>query len=845
MATIPEPKLLRCLLGLGLFLACAGAVPADVPDPDARTGDELTPEQREFLAEVAPLISEEERAAFLSLERPHRREAFITAFWQTRDPFPETAGNEFREVWRARRELVETRFGNLDDDRARVVLWVGPPDRIDGAPCPGQFAGLEIWHFGGRDHGVGPFDVVFERGVGRYRLWSSLDGLPALLGHSAPLAGTDRDLRQEIQTGCFGGYDLLATLERALSWEALESVASIPRPSGEWLATFLSRSTDVPDAAGTFEAAMTVSYPGRNQSRTVVQMLIAIPASEAQAAAAGAGTYQFLIDGEILREERLFESFRYRFDLPASELRGGRIPLALQRYLRPGDYSAVVKVRDLVADAFYRVETPLRVPWVAAGAATEPPGSGSPPAPSAGEGAEDLLAEANAALDSGDERLTLIAPVDELLTGRVRIHARVSGTRISKVAFLLNGREVMSKSRPPYSVEINLGHAPRLHVVDAYGFDEDGRELTRDRLSLNAGPHRFGIRLREPTPGLRYQKSLRASAEVALPLGAELDRVEIFLNETRLATLYQEPFVQPIVLPEAGPITYVRAVAYLTDGNSTEDLVFVNAPPDLERLEIDFVELYASVVDRRGRPVDTLEREDFEVSEDGEPQQLLRFERVRDLPIYAGLVIDTSTSMAKGLRDAERAALRFLERVIEPEDRAAVFVFSDRPELRVPLTNNLQVLAGGLSGIVAEGETALYDSVVRSVFYFAGIKGKRAVILLTDGRDSVSQHTFAEALAFAQRAGVAVYAIGIDLSSADHEVRSLLTRLAHETGGDAFFIERASQLEAIYERVEEELRSQYLLAYQSPQTESTAFRRVQIRIADPDLRVRSIPGYYP
>ena len=125
-----------------------------------------------------------------------------------------------------------------------------------------------------------------------------------------------------------------------------------------------------------------------------------------------------------------------------------------------------------------------------------------------------------------------------------------------------------------------------------------------------------------------------------MPDGETLDRVEFYLNETKVATLFQPPFSQPIVLPKNEPLSYVRAVAYLPDGNSTEDLVFVNAPDYLEQLDVQFVELYASVLDRAGRPVSNLGKKDFSVLEDGKGQEIVRFDRVTDLPIHAAVAID-------------------------------------------------------------------------------------------------------------------------------------------------------------------------------------------------------------
>src|SRR6185436_14104039 len=158
-------------------------------------------------------------------------------------------------------------------------------------------------------------------------------------------------------------------------------------------------------------------------------------------------------------------------------------------------------------------------------------------------------------------------------------------------------------------------------------------------------------------------------------------------------------------------VTYVRAVAYLADGNSTEDLVVVNSPGFTNLLEIQFVELFTSVVDRAGRPVDGLTQKDFKVLEDGVEQQVRRFELVRDVPIYAGILLDTSTSMGEGgkLDEAVRGALRFFQKVITPKDRASVITFADKPNLAVRFTNDESVLTGGLSGLQAVGNTALYD----------------------------------------------------------------------------------------------------------------------------------------
>ncbi len=330
-----------------------------------------------------------------------------------------------------------------------------------------------------------------------------------------------------------------------------------------------------------------------------------------------------------------------------------------------------------------------------------------------------------------------------------------------------------------------------------------------------------------------------------MPEGETVERLELYLNETRVATLYQPPYVHPVVLPKGESLAYVRAVAFLADGNSTENVVFVNGPDYLEELNVDLVELYTTVLDRQGRPVPAgagLTAKDFTVAEDGARQQIVRFERVTDLPIHAAVVLDVSASMEKSLEKAQAAALQFLQGTVRPKDRAAVITFNDHPALAVKFTRDLNALAGGLAGLKTERGTALYDSLIFSLYNFNGLSGRRAILLLSDGKDEGSRFTYEEALELARRAGVTVYAIGL---GEDVEKRKL-ARIAEETGGRAFFPREADELAGIYAAVQEELRSQYLIAYQSTTARTDpGFRVVDLKVGRPGLEAKTLRGYYP
>jgi Ca-activated chloride channel family protein len=162
------------------------------------------------------------------------------------------------------------------------------------------------------------------------------------------------------------------------------------------------------------------------------------------------------------------------------------------------------------------------------------------------------------------------------------------------------------------------------------------------------------------------------------------------------------------------------------------------------------------------------------------------------------------------------------------------------------MTNRLEDLAGGLAGLMAERGTSLYDSVVFSLFYFNGIKGQRALLLLSDGKDENSRFTIDQTLDFARRAGVAIYSIGLDIPRTEFETRKVLRELAEETGGRSFFVKETAELSEVYAAIQKELRSRYLLAYQSSNaSKELKFRTVDVEVAGSGLEAKTMRGYYP
>lgn len=834
------------LLCLGMGANSDSSLSAQGPD-----SGELAPRHQRFLEDTPTLITPEERAAFESLQRDHQRDLFIRRFWEVRDPFPQSERNEFQERWAANLELAKTRYGDLGDPRARAILTLGAETRVFRSSCSELLQPLEVWVFEA-DPGVHPqLLLVFERvGAGRARSWAPRQGLPGLRSPTYTDLGEDDVFLRRVAEECGRGDELVEALTRAADLEEIERALGMhAEVEREWVQTFLGRTTDLPADAEGFAAQLSWSFPGIHQSRTVAQLTAAVDSGVVSLANLGGhSSYNFLLDGEILRDGTLFESFRYKFDLPPTDPEGPLLPIAIQRYLRPGSYEWIVRIQDLNAGSFFRADGVVEVPNPRVEAAPALPAA-LPDEAYEPTGSLELWSEANAitTVGSGDHSLQLLAPASEsLLTDAVRIEARVVGENVARVAFELDGQRILSKARPPYSVEVNLGRAPREHSLTGIALSADDSELARDEIRLNGGPHRFSLRLIEPLRGRRYERSVRARAEVEVPQTESLERVEFFLNDERVATLYQPPFVVPIAIPENQELGYVRAIAFLNDGNSTEDLVFVNSPHPIDQIEVNLVELYVSVFDSKGQPAHDVVATDFKILEDRQVQTIRRFEPVEERPIYAGVLLDVSTSMSESLDEAEKAALRFFQSVLRPRDRASLMTFSDAPQLVVPFTNDVSRLAGGLSGLVSDGDTALHDSLIYALHSFAGLRGRRALVLISDGEDSSSDYRFEEVLDYSRRAGVAIYTVGLRISNGDIQIRNKLMRLAKESGGTSFFIHDAAELGNVYDKVESQLRSQFLIAYQSTSVEGRDhYREITVDLQKKGRKARTMQGYYP
>jgi VWFA-related protein len=269
------------------------------------------------------------------------------------------------------------------------------------------------------------------------------------------------------------------------------------------------------------------------------------------------------------------------------------------------------------------------------------------------------------------------------------------------------------------------------------------------------------------------------------------------------------------------------------------------------RTTVNEVRLVFTVTDRHGHYIKDLKKTDFRVIDDQKPAEIRSFYAETDLPLQVGLLVDASNSVRDRFKFEQDAAIEFLNSIIRPRyDKAFVVGFDATPEVTQDFTDSTENLSAGVRMLRAGGGTAMYDAL-----YFACrdklLKQeqtgpvRRAIILLSDGEDNLSHVTREEAIEMAERAEVIVYTISTNISGMKGKGDKVLERIAEATGGRAFFPFQMREMSDAFQSIQEELRSQYAVAYKPANfVADGSFRTIEILAQDRGLKVRTRKGYY-
>jgi VWFA-related protein len=269
------------------------------------------------------------------------------------------------------------------------------------------------------------------------------------------------------------------------------------------------------------------------------------------------------------------------------------------------------------------------------------------------------------------------------------------------------------------------------------------------------------------------------------------------------------------------------------------------------KVDVDVVALRATAEDHKKVPVSGLDKNSFQVYENGVLQPIKYFSH-EDVPVTVGLVVDNSSSMSPKRADVIAAALAFA-RSSNPQDQMFVVTFNEKVSFglpnNTPFTGEVSELEVALSRIAPDGETALYDALAAALDHLKkGDRDKKVLIVISDGGDNASKHKLGEIMARAGQPDVVIYTIGLfDRQDPDRNP-GVLKRLARDTGGEAFLPESLKDVAPICERIARDIRNQYTIAYiPTNRTRDGSYRAIQVKASVPGrghLLVRTRTGYF-
>lgn len=308
-------------------------------------------------------------------------------------------------------------------------------------------------------------------------------------------------------------------------------------------------------------------------------------------------------------------------------------------------------------------------------------------------------------------------------------------------------------------------------------------------------------------------------------------------------------------IPQAqtAPPNDARATAGSSDARSvTPPAPQQDDPAITLKVDVKLVNVFVSVQDQNGAPVSSLKKEDFELLEDGNSQKIAVFDRESELPLSIVIAVDASLSTKKELKLELESARRFAHSILRPIDALSLYQFSEVVDEVVPFTSDLRRIDRGIDRVRVGAATALYDALYLGAEALERRQGRKVMVVITDGGDTISSVNYHEAVRAAQQAEAIVYSIIVVpvLADAGRDVggEHALTELSRETGGKHYYATSMDMLDRAFRQISDELRTQYLLAYYpSRRLADSDFRRIEVKVVAPEkdkLKARHRAGYY-
>jgi VWFA-related protein len=409
---------------------------------------------------------------------------------------------------------------------------------------------------------------------------------------------------------------------------------------------------------------------------------------------------------------------------------------------------------------------------------------------------------------------------------------------VVRVELLVNNVKWSEGRGPSMVIPIKVGEYLRRLRVRAVGYDAQGAVAGEDEMVINDPRPPFRIRLHESGGTL--------SATLIKPPALVLDRIEFFVGEEKVGSVTGPPYTVPFDAAKWPDARYARVSAVARDGQTADDTHFFGNVV-AETLDVNYQQIPLSVAGGDLAPSIA----DLTLLDNGVARPIESLSHAADQPLTAILLIDYSESMIEEMPVVKAAAKQFAQRLLRPNDRIAVVGFNQTLFWLTGYTNDYNAVAAAVDRVKPAGETHLYDSAIEMLFDIQKQPGRHALVLFTDGVDQGSKFKLEHLVHYARYAGVPLYPVIknkmlsrlMRFGVGQLEARRLAA-LARDTGATYFIIKSESELPAVYAKVAQELRQQYILSFRSDTSTPDEWHALAIQ-SRRGMQLRIPKGYFP
>lgn len=328
------------------------------------------------------------------------------------------------------------------------------------------------------------------------------------------------------------------------------------------------------------------------------------------------------------------------------------------------------------------------------------------------------------------------------------------------------------------------------------------------------------------------------------PIECQWDKIEIYVDGKLVSALYGTPCEVWWDFGNESKSHQIRVLGYNKNNEVITSSISTKALHLDYSEDVKLIEVYAAAINRKGKYIYGLEQNDFEIFVDSKPIEITHFAK-EDSKLSLVLLMDVSKTMANFIEGAKLAAINFVNNYIKIDDQIMLIVFNHKINHILSFTNDKTNIIKELSQLKSGGGTSLYDAVMDSLNTFKGIRGRKAIIIYSDGKDETSIASLQTTIEAVKSSEPTIFVIGFGEALKDKKLKSFLSLIAKASGGASYFSEDLDELYKIYEEIGNKLRAQYLLAFPPRVSKKDgSWHHIVVKLKNKKGKVIAREGFY-